>query len=269
MKVSDKSIQRRDASSDAGGRTKKWVVRLASILFWLIVWQILAWIIDTRIILVGPIDVIARLAELVVTSEFWASVGFSLSRIVAGYGLAVVAGIALAALASKFGVVRELLAPLMEAMKATPVASFTILVLLWVRSKNLSIVISFIMALPIVYTNVLEGIQATDPQLLEMCEVFGVRGLDRIRYVYVPELLPYLRSALTLALGLSWKSGIAAEVIGLPDNSIGEHLYDAKIYLQTPDLFAWTLTIILMSVAMEAIVSRLLDAIVRRWEARP
>ena len=257
----------RDA--EKGGRLRTWAVRLVCVAFWLAVWEVAARAIDARIILVGPLEVLARLVALAGTGEFWASVGVSLGRIGVGFAAAVVAGTALAALASRSAAVRELLAPLMGAMKAVPVASFVILVLLWVSSRYLSVVIALVMALPVVYTNVLEGIRQTDPRLLEMCEVFHVRGWDRVRLVYASQVLPYFRAAVTLALGLSWKAGIAAEVIGLPDFTIGEHLYDAKVYLDTPDLFAWTVAIVVVSVTLEALVTRGMGALMARWEARP
>ena len=258
-----------DRGDEKGGRLRTWAVRLVCVAFWLAAWEVAARAIDARIILVGPLEVLARLVELAGTGEFWASVGVSLGRIGAGYVAAVAAGTALAALASRVPVVRELLAPLMGAMKAVPVASFVILVLLWVSSRYLSVVIALVMALPVVYTNVLEGIRQTDPRLLEMCDVFHVRGWDRVRLVYASQVLPYFRAAVTLALGLSWKAGIAAEVIGLPDFTIGEHLYDAKVYLDTPDLFAWTVAIVVVSVALEALVTRGMGRLMARWEARP
>ena len=246
-----------------------WGVRLFAVCFWLLVWQLAAWAIDARIILVGPLEVLARLASLATTGEFWASVGLSLGRIALGLVAGIAAGVVLAAAASRVRILRELLAPLVGALKAVPVASFVILVLLWVSSSSLSIVIAWIMAFPIVYANVLEGIEQTDPQLLEMADVFDVRPLDRLRLIYLSQVLPYFRVAVSLALGLSWKAGIAAEVIGLPDLTIGEHLYDAKVYLDTPDLFAWTVAIVVVSVALEALVGRALDAALARWEARP
>ena len=246
-----------------------WGVRLFAVCFWLLVWQLAAWAIDARIILVGPLEVLARLASLATTGEFWASVGLSLGRIALGLVAGIAAGVVLAVAASRARILRELLAPLVGALKAVPVASFVILVLLWVSSSSLSIVIAWIMAFPIVYANVLEGIEQTDPQLLEMADVFDVRPLDRLRLIYLSQVLPYFRVAVSLALGLSWKAGIAAEVIGLPDLTIGEHLYDAKVYLDTPDLFAWTVAIVVVSVALEALVGRALDAALARWEARP
>ncbi len=258
-----------DRSDEKGGRLRTWAVRLACVLFWLVVWELAALAIDARIILVGPLEVLARLGELAVTGEFWASIALSLGRIALGYVSAVVLGVILAALAARFSLARELLAPVLGAMKSVPVASFVILVLLWVSSRYLSVVIALVMALPVVYTNVLEGIRQTDSRLLEMCEVFSVRGWNLVRLVYVSEVLPYFRAAVTLALGLSWKAGIAAEVIGLPDFTIGEHLYDAKVFLDTPDLFAWTVAIVVVSVTLEALVTSVMGSLVRRWEARP
>ena len=115
----------------------------------------------------------------------------------------------------------------------------------------------------------LAGVRQTDPALLEMADVFGVSGWARVRTVYAAQVAPYLRAGLSLAMGLSWKSGIAAEVIGLPAPSIGIHLYDAKVYLDTPDLLAWTVVIVALSVGLEALLGRLLDWAQTRWEARP
>jgi NitT/TauT family transport system permease protein len=123
------------------------------------------------------------------------------------------------------------------------------------------------MAFPIVYTNVLQGIAQTDPQLLEMADVFGVGAGRRLRYVYVPQVAPYLQAACSLALGLCWKAGVAAEVIGLPRNSIGEHLYEAKIYLDTPELFAWTLVVVCVSLLFERVFGALLATAVERMGA--
>lgn len=237
--------------------------------FWLAAWQLASVAVGSRVVLVGPAEVARRLAELVLEADFWVSVGLSLGRVATGFGLAVVAGVALAAWASRSRVVEGLLAPLVGAVKAAPVASFVVLLLMWVSSRRLSVAVSFLMAFPILYTNVLAGVRQTDPALLEMADVFGVSGWARVRTVYAAQVVPYLRAGLSLAMGLSWKSGIAAEVIGLPAPSIGIHLYDAKVYLDTPDLLAWTVVIVALSVGLEALLGRLLDWAQTRWEARP
>ncbi len=73
----------------------------------------------------------------------------------------------------------------------------------------------------------------------------------RLRYIYIPAVHPYLLSSCRTALGMSWKSGVAAEVIGIPQASIGEQLYYSKLYLDTAGLFAWTFAIIVISAVFE------------------
>ena len=231
----------------------------AAILFWVAVWQFAAIAIPQKFLLASPLETLEKLAGLVPTAAFWQRVSFSALRILAGFFSALAAGVVLAAASAWLEPVRVLIRPLMQLIKAVPVASFIILALLWVRSANLAVLISFLMVLPVVYTAVLEGIQQTDRQLLEMAKVFRIpfsRALGAI----------WLVQSCTVGMGLAWKSGIAAEVIGLPGGSIGEALYQAKLYLETGELFAWTAVIVLVSGVFEAVFVRLLAAAGRRME---
>lgn len=230
---------------------KKALITAASVLFWLILWQILSVCVDSKILLVSPIDAAKRLAELLPSMDFWGSVLYSMGRILLGFILGLVIGTALALLSGKFSIIRALFSPLISVMKSIPVASFTILALFWVGSENLSILVSVLICVPIVCSNMLEGIDNLDPKLDEMARVFKIPFGRRFAGVYLSQLLPYFRSASKLAIGLSWKSGVAAEVIGIPDGSIGERLFMSKIYLETADLFAWTFVVILLSFLCE------------------
>lgn len=241
-------------------------IRLWAVAFWLIVWQLASLCIGQEILLASPASVLVRLFSLLPTGEFWGAIGFSFIRIISGFFLACIAGILLALLASRFSLARDLIAPLISVVKSIPVASFIILVLIWLPSRNLAVFISFLMVTPILYSNVLEGISQQDKKLREMAAVFEIPPLRRLRYITLPQLLPYFRSACTVSLGLCWKSGVAAEVIGLPDGSIGERLYQAKIYLETPELLAWTLVIVLISLGFEKLFLLLLDFLRRRME---
>lgn len=243
---------------------KKSLIAAASVLFWLLVWQIAAMALDQKILLASPISVAGRLAELVPQFDFIKSIWFSFIRIIGGFLGGTLTGVILAALAGKFKVMRQLSAPLISAVKAIPVASFTILALIWISSENLSVLISFLIAVPIVYSNMLEGIDALDPKLKTMADVFEIPAGRRFVGVYLSQLLPYFRSAAKLSMGLCWKSGVAAEVIGIPDGSIGEMLYMSKVYLETEDLFAWTFVIILLSYLCEKLFGFVIDLAVRR-----
>lgn len=229
-------------------------IRIWAVAFWLIVWQFASVAVGSDILLVSPITVVVRLLQLVTEIAFWKTILFSLVRIAGGFFLAVLSGCLLAALSACFVRIRELLQPLVLAVKTVPVASFIILALVWFSSKNLAVFISFLMVFPVIYTNVLNGIRETSQELLEMAEVFEIPLGRRIRYIYVPQVLPYFEAGCTVALGLCWKSGIAAEVIGMPRGSIGERMQQAKVYLDTPDLFAWTLVIVVLSLIFEKMV---------------
>jgi len=246
------------------GHKKKNSIRLWAVGFWLAAWQLGSLALGQEILLAPPVSALSRFGELAVTADFWQSVGWSASRILGGFLLACVLAVLCGALAARFVRVRELLAPLVAAVKAVPVASFIILALVWVPSRNLSLLISGLMVFPPVYLNVLMGIANTDRSLLEMARVFRVPFFRTLRGIYLPQVLPYFRTACSLGLGLCWKAGVAAEVIGLPRGSLGERLYTAKIYLQTPDLFAWTATIVCVAVLFERLFLRGVDVLVRK-----
>ncbi len=240
-----------------------------AVLFWLFVWEIVSLLLHSQILLVSPVRVLVCLAQLLVTPRFWASVAFSFTCIAGGFLLATVTGVLLAALSARFKRIEELLIPAMLTIKSIPVASFIILALIWFSSRNLSVLISFLMVLPVIYTNVLDGIRAASPSLLETAQVFRLPISRRIRYIYVPEVMPFFRAGCRIALGLCWKAGIAAEVIGMPQGSIGERLQQAKIYLDTPDLFAWTLVIICISLCFERCFLWLLQMLEKQLSTMP
>ena len=232
--------------------------------FWLAVWQAAAMAVGHEVFLVSPVQTLGTLLELLPQAEFWQRIGFSAGRILLGFGLGAVSSVVLAVAAGRWAWVEALLAPVMQLVKATPVASFIILALVWVSGSSLSVLISFLMVLPVLYGAVRTGIGSVDVQLLEMAKVFRLPLGRRLRAIWLPAVLPAFRQGCSVALGICWKSGVAAEVIGLPDGSIGDALYRAKITLSTGELFAWTFVIILLSAVFEKLFLALLDRAVAR-----
>lgn len=224
-----------------------------AVLFALGVWQAAAMLLDEELFLVTPVAVAVRLAQLLPTADFASSLAFSFSRIMAGFFLALLSGSLLAVAAGHSRILEAGLWPFMHVVKSVPVASFIILCLIWLSSKSLSIFIGFLMVLPVIYTNMLHGIKSTDAKLLEMAALFRVGWRKKMKYIHLPHLKPYILSACSVSVGLAWKAGIAAEVIGIPDGSVGERLYEAKVYLSTADLFAWTAVIVVVSVIFERV----------------
>lgn len=234
---------------------------------WLLLWQLVAYLVDNQILLVGPYQTLRALTERAVQDTFWLTVGCSLLRIGAGFSAGLVLGLLLAAGSSRFPFLEKLLAPVMSLLKAIPVASFVVLFLIWWRSNILAVAVSFCIVLPNIYVNTLEGIHHVDRRLLEMAQVLEIPTWNRFFYIYRPALKPYLDSAIRISVGMSWKSGVAAEVIGTPALSVGEQLYMSKIYLDTEGVLAWTVVTILASVLCERGVLALWHRF-QRWEPR-
>ena len=240
--------------------------KLICIVLLLAVWQAAAVIVDKSILLASPVQVLVRLFSLIGDPGFFRSIWFSFSRIAAGFFSGLAVGALCAVLSGSSGWIRAALDPVFNVAKSVPVASFIIIALVWLSSGKLSSFISFLMVVPVVYTNLLGGIEALDPEMKEVAKVFSISPARRLIYIDLPQLRPYITSACRLSLGLAWKSGIAAEVIGLPSGSIGRMLYDAKVYFDTADLFAWTLVIVLISVLCEKLFLLAVDLLYRRLE---
>lgn len=232
----------------------KQIEKVCAIVIALLVWHLAAVALGQEILLVSPIRVIQQLSVLCREMSFWQSILFTLSRITGGFLSALIMGTILGVIAARVHFLEVLLWPYMAVIKASPVASFIILCLIWTSSDNLSVIISFLIVLPVVYTNILQGMKATDKKMLEMASVYRLSTWKTIKYIYIPALKPYFTAACSIAVGMSWKSGTAAEVIGIPGGSIGEKLYKAKVYLSSADLLAWTLVIIVISVLCEKLV---------------
>ena len=236
----------------------------AACLFWLTVWQFAAWRVASPLFLPGPLAVAVRLSELVRTAPFWQTAVLTLHRVVQGMLWGTVLGVILACLACLNRWLDAILSPAVRVIRATPVASFILLVFLWTDRDQVPVIIAALMVLPVVWGNVVRGIRECDPKLLELAKAYRFSRLKTARLVFLPGVKPYFLSALTTSMGLAWKSGVAAEALVLPKLAIGTQIYNTKFYLETADLFAWTVAVILLSLTLEKLISLL----VRRTEGR-
>ncbi len=234
----------------------------------LIVWHIASKVIDSSVLLVSPVDVVVRLKSLVAEEGFLKVVGYTLTRIMGGFLLGALFGTALALLAGRFKLVETLLWPYMLTIKTVPVASFIVVAFIWLSASKLSVFISFLMVLPIIYTNLLDGIKAMDKQMIEMAEVFKMPFFRRLRYIWLPEIKPFAMSGAKISLGLAWKAGVAAELIGFPAGSVGEQLYYSKLFLEADTLFAWTVVIVILSVSFEKLFLLFLKLVFKGVESK-
>lgn len=231
---------------------------LIPLAFWLAVWQLAAWAVGKDLLLPGPWTVARTLAALVVTAKFWQTTALTLLRIFAGMLAGAALGTVLAVLTCASVWCDRLLSPLVKVIRATPVASFILLVLLWVSTGRVPGVISALMVLPVLWGNVAKGIRQTDPQLLELARAYRFGRGRTFQLIYFPAVAPYFTAGVETGLGLAWKAGVAAEVLCRPKLAIGTQVFFSRTYMETADLFAWTLVVILLSFLVESVLVRLL-----------
>ena len=233
-------------------------------LFALLLWEIVALILNQPVLLPTPVAVLSRAVRLPFEAAFFRSAWYSLSRITLGFLGAILAGSALGALAARYGWLETLLFPFTATVRSVPVASFVVIALIWFTSSALSVFISFLIVLPIVYQNVKDGFRSVDKKELEMARVYHVHPIRTFRIVYLSKIKPFFLAACRTSCGLAWKSGVAAEIIGIPTYSMGERLYMSQLMLDTVNLLAWTFYIVLFSIVFEKLFLLLVERVLER-----
>ncbi|MCR4655639.1 MAG: ATP-binding cassette domain-containing protein [Lachnospiraceae bacterium] len=229
-------------------------LKYAVYIFWLLLWGGISAIINNPIYFAGPLDTVRELVVKISDPVFWYSVSASLIRILAGFLTAFFAAVILACLSYRFTPLEDLLNPFISFIRSVPVAAVVVILLIWWGSENLVLSISFMVIFPNIYGNMLTGLMETDKKLLEMAAVFRMPLKERVLWIYRPACFPYLTSSLSLSLGMGFKAGIAAEIIGLPSGSIGNLLYHDKIYFNTAGVFSWIIVILILSTLTEKAV---------------
>ena len=232
---------------------------------WLGVWQLAALWVGRDLLLPSPLSVVRSLAALAATGNFWLAAIASLGRIFGGLALGCFLGGLLAALTYRFRWGEYILAPAIRVIRATPVVCFILLLYLWVNRTRIPGVVSALMVLPVIWGNLDAGLRSTDGQLLELARAYRFSPWKTVRLIYLPSLRSHFTSGLLTCMGLAWKSGVAAEVLCRPAWAVGTQIVQARDYLETPSLFAWTLVVLLLSLALEKLLSALLNRINRRW----
>ncbi len=232
---------------------------------WLSLWQLIAMIVDKELLFPAPLSVLSRLCELALTAGFYKTIFTSLLRVLLGMLAGIAVGVAGGVLSSLLRFAHDLFSPMLAIIKSTPVASFIILLVLWLSRDATPVVISAIMVLPVVWANVETGLLTTDRSLLEMADAYRLSTAKRISNIYIPSTYPYFLSAMRSSLGMAWKAGIAAEVLLQPLTSVGKQIFESKYMLETRDLFAWTLVVIVLSVLIEQLMMLVFARAARRY----
>ena len=244
---------------------RKSIKFLLILLFWLGVWELAALAVGQELFMPTPISVIVCGARLLVAPLFWHTIVRSILRIVIGTVIAIILGTLLAIITSRAKILHDLFYPMLTIVKATPVASFITLAIIWMGARKLPVFICALMVFPIVWAAVSDGISAIDKKHKELAHVFGFSTKKRFRLIYIPTIAPYFLSACKTSVGLAWKAGVAAEVLAVSPDSIGKQLFNARTYYEIPKLFAWTITVIILSLVIELAVTKVFESLGKKY----
>ena len=244
-------------------KTRKYLRTILIVLIWLVIWQVLAVIVNNSILLSGPVETVKALVSLGSEPSFYISVGKTVVKILAGFLIGMFLGSVISLLSYRYVIVREFFSPFVSVVKSIPIVSFIIIALIWAGSSNVTIIVSSVISFPIFYKNLLEGLLVTDPKKLDLAKVFEMKTSKKIKYIYLPSLSPHIRSAVSLAIGMAFRGGITAEVVGQPVRSIGNGLYRAKINLATSEMLAWTLVAVLAAFLIERLISFIVKKVLK------
>lgn len=243
---------------------KKTFKTALTIIFWLGLWQLIYELVGLDVLVASPVDVIKRLIEFLPDANFWLSILNSFKGVAYGYILGVAVGTVMGIATAFSSALNTLFKPFLTAVKTTPVVSFIILALIWLSKIQVPIFITFLMVLPVVWANISGGITSTDKNLIEMANTYDFGFKKKLKLIYLPSAIPYFVTACKTAVGLGWKAGIAAEVLCTPQNSIGIELRNSQVYLETVDLFAWTVIVIILSLVLEKVLVSVFDFIFKK-----
>lgn len=232
----------------------RWKRNIIAAAFWALVWQLASMLVNSEMVLPAPASVLLRFVSLAGTPLFWQSAALTLARIAAGFSIAAALGFALAFLTHRSALAEALIVPALKTVSTTPISSIILLTILWFARAIVPVFISFLMVLPMIWGSVSDALKRVDVQLMEMASAYKLSRGKVLRSIEIPSVLPSFLTACRSGIGFAWKAGISAEVLCSPRFSIGKQLYESKLYVETTDLFAWTLLIILLSLLLEKLL---------------
>ncbi len=251
----------------------KFIKTIIVLAFWLVVWELVSRAVSRDnelmlLILPGPKAVFDKWLQIAFTKPYLTAVASSLLRIFGGFLLGLVIGFALGVLTHFFKIFDLILSPMIRVIRAVPVIAISILLFLFFESHALPVCVVCLMVIPIIWQTVYDGLGSPDKALIEMASVYKLSKFKSFLYIKLPCLLPALLSASVTALGIGFKSGIAAEVISLPKNSLGTIMWQSKGAVFFDEVYAVTLTVVILSIVIEFVIKGVVNLLLRKGGKR-
>ncbi len=227
---------------------KHTLVALISSALLLALWQVGAHVLDSQILLPGLAPVFKTLVSIIGDGPFLANIGATVVRAFQSFLIIIILGSVAGVLGGNFPLFSAAMKPFVTTLKAVPVMSIILLAFIWFTSGQVPLFSAFLMGFPVMYVQVESGWRSIDGNLIQMCDLYEIKGFDRLVHFTIPSLVPSLVTGARISLSMVWKVVIAAEVLTVPRHGVGSRLQLSQINLETADVLGWTLVAIGLTV---------------------
>jgi NitT/TauT family transport system permease protein len=226
------------------------------------------WLLSRRYgayVLPSPFAVVVGLRDVVASGEIWWHAGASLGRIAVGFGAAVVTALVLGLFAFVSRVARGVVHDAVVVLNSTSVFVWIVISIIWFGLSPWGpIFTTFMLTLPVVAANIVEGVESVDRRLLEMGDVYRLSGRRKFTAIVVPSTVPYLIAGMKVGFGLALKVSVVAEIFGVT-SGIGYVMNYSREILATHMVFVWALVMILVMTLTDRLVFDALSRRLMRW----
>ena len=229
--------------------------RFITILILIILWQSMALLVDREILIPLPSHVFTQMFNDLSDPSFYYTVFTTLFRVIKGLALAVSIALIMGVTGGLYPKVADYFSVINDIIKSIPNISYIIIILIWLGSESSVIIVSFFILFPTFYANVLLAMNSLSKDLQDVMKVYPESSYHKLIKVYLPQIYPYLLSALRVGFGLGFKVSVMAEILTQVQIGVGKQLSFDRNMLDMTGIFAWTIWIIIISLLVENIFS--------------
>jgi NitT/TauT family transport system permease protein len=217
-------------------------------------------------ILPGPARVWEALRLIAANGDLWNNLAITLWRVSVGFVVAALVGLPLGIVLGANKRAGEFFEPVLPVLNTVSSAIWAIFAIIWFGISNATtIFVVFMTAMPLIITNVWQGTRAVNADFIELAQVLRMPNWKVMTKIYLPTILPYFFSGARLAFGFGWRVSLVAETIG-SSSGVGYRLRQAADLIRTDQVFAWTLTLVIMMATIEMGMLKPLENYLFRWK---
>jgi len=217
-------------------------------------------------ILPGPTRVWEALQIITGNGDLWGNLGITFWRVAVGFVFATLVGLPFGIVLGANRRAGDFFEPVIPVLNTVSSAIWAIFAIIWFGISNATtIFVVFMTAMPLIITNVWQGTRTVNADFIELAQVLRMPDWKVMTKIYLPTILPYFFSGARLAFGFGWRVSLVAETIG-SSSGVGYRLRQAADLIRTDQVFAWTLTLVIMMATIEMGMLKPLESYLFRWK---